>query len=66
RYRIDGLPVGKLTIGARHPGVGSESQAPIDVIANVVQSVDFTLTYSPKAQEMAKKARERAVRSIIP
>jgi hypothetical protein len=50
-YRVDGLPVGKLTVGARHPGVGSESQATVDVIANVVRTVDLTLTYAPKAPQ---------------
>jgi hypothetical protein len=47
-YRIDGVPVGKLTVGIRHPGVGAEAQEPVEVTANVVKRVDATLTYAPK------------------
>ena len=48
-YRIDGLPIGKLTVGVRHPGVGAETQEPVEVVANVVQTVDATLQYTPRA-----------------
>jgi hypothetical protein len=47
-YRVDGVPVGKLTVGVRHPGVGAEAKEPVEVLANVVQKVDLTLTYVPK------------------
>jgi hypothetical protein len=53
-YRLDGLPVGKLTIGAQHPGVGSEAEAPLEVVANVVEKLDLTLTYAPKPVPTAK------------
>jgi hypothetical protein len=47
-YRIDGLPVGKLKVGVHHPTVDADAEAPIDVVAGVVQKVDLTLTYKPK------------------
>ena len=47
-YRIDGVPVGKLTVGVRHPGVGASAEEPVEVVANVVQKVDLTLTYVPR------------------
>jgi hypothetical protein len=48
-YRIDGVPVGKLTVGAQHPTVASEAKAPVEVLPNVVTKVDITLEYAPKA-----------------
>jgi hypothetical protein len=48
-YRIDGVPVGKLTLGAQHPTVASQASAPVEIVANVVQKVDLTLEYAPKA-----------------
>jgi hypothetical protein len=49
-YRIDGLPVGKLKVGVHHPTVDADAEAPVDVVAGVVQKVDLTLTYKPKAK----------------
>lgn len=46
-YRIDGVPVGKLEIGASHPTVGASASAPVEIVAGVVQKVDLTLTYKP-------------------
>lgn len=48
-YRIDGLPVGKLSIGAQHSMVGSEAHSPVDIVANVVTKLDLTLEYKPRA-----------------
>jgi hypothetical protein len=48
-YRLDGLPVGKLVVRTQHVTVGSEAQAPVDVVAGVVQKVDLTLEYAPRA-----------------
>lgn len=56
-YRIDGLPVGKLGIRVQHDGVGSEAQAPVDVVAGVVQKVDLTLEYVPKSAKVDDKNR---------
>jgi hypothetical protein len=49
-YRIDGLPVGKLEVGVHHPAVGADAEAPVDVVAGVVQKVDLTLTFEPKLE----------------
>jgi hypothetical protein len=50
-YRIDGVPVGKMSVRALHPTVASEAQAPVDILANVVSKVDITLEYAPNAKK---------------
>ncbi len=57
-YRIDGVPVGKMTVRALHPTVASEAQAPIDIVANVVAKADLTLEYAPKAPKVDDTKRE--------
>jgi hypothetical protein len=47
-YRIDGLPLGRLQIGVHHPAFEADAQAPVEVVAGMVQKVDLTLTYKPK------------------
>ena len=42
-YRIDGLPVGKLKVSARHPRIESEAAADLDVHEGVVHKVDLRL-----------------------
>jgi hypothetical protein len=54
-YRIDGVPVGKMSIRALHPTVASEAQAPVEIVANVVAKQDLTLEYAPKAQKPDEK-----------
>ncbi len=54
-YRIDGLPVGNLKVGVHHPGASADGESPVEVVANVVQRVDVTLTYAPKDQRPAKR-----------
>ncbi|HEY1693269.1 MAG TPA: carboxypeptidase-like regulatory domain-containing protein [Polyangiaceae bacterium] len=46
-YRIDGVPVGHLEIGASHPAFAGGATAPVDVVEGAVQRVDLTLTYKP-------------------
>ncbi|HEX4446665.1 MAG TPA: carboxypeptidase-like regulatory domain-containing protein [Polyangiaceae bacterium] len=60
-YRIDGLPVGKLSIGAQHPTVASQASAPVDIAANVVAKLDLTLEYAPKAPKQ-EGPRDQIVR----
>jgi hypothetical protein len=48
-YRIDGVPVGKMSVRALHPTVASEMQTPVDIKANTVTKMDLTLEYAPKA-----------------
>jgi len=43
-YRIDGVPVGKLTVNATHPSFGSETAQPIEIFAGVVTKADLLLT----------------------
>jgi hypothetical protein len=46
-FRIEGAPVGKLTIGARLADLLGEATKDVDVRANVVQKVDLVLVYAP-------------------
>jgi hypothetical protein len=44
-YRIDGVPIGKLIVNARLGPIRQETSKPVEVRANVVQTVDLQLTY---------------------
>jgi hypothetical protein len=46
-YRIDGVPVGKLRVGATLPIIDANADAEVEVRPNVVEHVDLTLTYRP-------------------
>ncbi len=46
-YRIDGVPVGKLKVGAQLEAISAQAQKDIDVRANVVEQANFVLTYIP-------------------
>jgi hypothetical protein len=52
-YRIDRVPVGKLKVGAQLDWIRSEEQKDVEVRANVVENVDFVLTYAPDAGAIA-------------
>lgn len=67
-YRLDGLPVGKLTIGAHHPAFDSDASAPVEVVAGAVQNVDLTLTYkpSPKRVDAGAPLTRRCLRWVDP
>ncbi len=43
-YRIDGVPVGKLTVNATHPAFASETNQPIEIRAGVVVKADLLVT----------------------
>ena len=62
RYRLDGLPVGKLAVRVQHASVGSEAQAPVEIVAGVVQKVDLTLEYVPRAAKADDTKREPILR----
>jgi len=47
-YRIDGVPTTKVKVGAVLNAIRSERQKDVDVRAHVVETVDITLTYSPR------------------
>lgn len=44
-YRIDGVPVGKVTVNTTHPRFKAEASAPLEVQANVVHQVDLVLRH---------------------
>ncbi len=44
-YRIDGVPVGKLTVNARLGVIAEETSKPVEIRANVVRTVDLTFAY---------------------
>ena len=44
-YRIDGIPVGKLTVNATHPTFTSEANRPVEIISGVVAKADLLLTH---------------------
>jgi hypothetical protein len=54
-YRIDGVPVGKMSIAAQHALVGSEAHSPIEIAPNVVTKLDLVLEYAPKASKAGLK-----------
>jgi hypothetical protein len=47
-FRIDGVPLGPLKVGAELTATGSKATAEVDVRENVVQNVELVLTYEPK------------------
>lgn len=47
-YRIDGVPVGKLTVNATHPAFASETNQPIEIFAGVVTKADLLVTPKKK------------------
>jgi hypothetical protein len=47
-FRIDGVPVGALKLGAELAAIGSHESVDIAVRANVVQATELVLTYAPK------------------
>lgn len=45
-YRIDGVPVGKLKVSARHPRIDFEQNVDLEVKPAVIQRVDFVIDFS--------------------
>jgi hypothetical protein len=60
-YRIDGVPVGKLKVGATLPIIELNADADVEVRANVVEHVDLTLTYAPHAPAPSDAGRQRPI-----
>jgi hypothetical protein len=46
KYRIDGVPVGKLKVNARHPRIDFEQTIDIEVKPAVIHKVDLVIEYS--------------------
>jgi hypothetical protein len=50
KYRIDGVPVGKMKVSARHPRIDFERSVDLEVKPAVIHKVDFVIEYmSPDA-----------------
>jgi hypothetical protein len=47
-FRMDGLPVGKLTLGVHHPAMDADAEAPVEIVAGTVQRVDLSLSYKAR------------------
>jgi hypothetical protein len=46
-FRIDGVPVGKLSVGASLATINADAHTDVDVRASVVEHVELTLVYTP-------------------
>ncbi len=60
-YRIDGVPVGKLTVNTRHPAFGGETSREIEVKKGMVHRVDLTLTFKPDTATSRSDAGARVI-----
>jgi hypothetical protein len=60
-YRIDGVPVGKIKVGATLPILDLNVDADVEVRANVVEHVDLTLTYAPHEPTLGDAGRQRPI-----
>ena len=48
-FRIEGVPAGQMSVAAELSAVGGRAVAQVDVHPKVVENVELTLTYTPKA-----------------
>lgn len=55
-YRIDGVPTGKLKVGADLEAIAGQEQKDVDVRPNVVEQVNFVLTYAPASSSSSGSA----------
>lgn len=46
KYRIDGVPVGKVKVNARHPRIDDEKTVELEVKPGVVHKVDFVIDHA--------------------
>jgi hypothetical protein len=42
-YRIDGIPVGKLTVSTTHPHIDATAEVQVDIVDGIVKTVDLSL-----------------------
>jgi hypothetical protein len=52
-FRIEGVPVGKMSVAAELSAVGGRAVEQVEVHPKVVENVELTLTYTPKAPAAA-------------
>ena len=55
-YRIDGVPVGKVTVNTSHPRISGEASKEVEIKPGVVTRVDLTLDYKTPAAPPASDA----------
>lgn len=60
-YRIDGIPVGSVTIGAAHAELSAKEKTTVEIKENVVAHADLTLAYKPAAAGPANRAPDGGV-----
>jgi hypothetical protein len=65
-FRIDGVPLGPLKVGAELAAIGSKALTEVDVRENVVQNVEIALTYEPKPVRAAVTDGGRGSRHLSP
>jgi hypothetical protein len=53
KFRIDGVPLGALKVGARLAAIHREDVQPVDIRAGQIASVELTLLYEPPAPASA-------------
>jgi len=58
KYRIDGVPVGKVTVNVAHPAFTGDAAKEINVEANVVAKVDLVLSYGEDAGAKGATAKD--------
>lgn len=61
-YRIEGVPVGKLKIGVRHPAIDGDVQEDVEVKNGVVTRADLTVPFT----KAAAQPRSRGLPPVIP
>lgn len=54
RFRIDGIPVGAVTLSSRHSGIGKNAQKKVDVRAGVVTRVDLEIEYRARPHDAGR------------
>jgi hypothetical protein len=63
-FRIDGVPVGKMTVSARLTTISQEASKEVEVLANVVQKVDLSVHYAAPKDAGAPAAKADAGRVV--
>jgi hypothetical protein len=63
-YRIDGIPVGKVTVNTRLARLRKETSRTVEVDANTVQTVDLTLDFKAATDVPAEPVVKRSAMPI--
>ena len=52
-FRIDGVPIGSLTVHARHPAIDAEATRAVEVRAGVIERVDLAIEHRIRSAKVA-------------